>query len=253
MESVFAQKCRDYEYILIDGGSTDGSRDLIRENDTKITYWVSEPDKGIYAAMNKGIRAARGEYCLFLNSGDWLFDEEVVGYLKENTLTGSEVYYSFLPKNGTKDEFDTYPKELDLKFFVTGCINHQNSVIRRDYLYKFGLYNEKFRIMSDWHFALKAKYRDKIRFKYLDRPIAYYLGDGISADPKLSSLRAQERRKMLEDVFGDLGPTMIDYYFGYKESIYYDILQLGGGNKLFTFCLKAYRHLLRRIAASRHP
>ncbi|MDR2910496.1 MAG: glycosyltransferase [Bacteroidales bacterium] len=74
IESVVKQTFTDYEYIVIDGGSTDGSADIIKQHANKITYWVSEPDKGIYNAMNKGIRVAKGEYCLFLNSGDWLIN-----------------------------------------------------------------------------------------------------------------------------------------------------------------------------------
>jgi glycosyltransferase involved in cell wall biosynthesis len=70
IESVVNQTFRDYEYIIIDGGSTDGSVDVIKEYADKIDYWVSEPDKGIYNAMNKGVAAAHGEYTNFLNSGD---------------------------------------------------------------------------------------------------------------------------------------------------------------------------------------
>ena len=70
MESVFRQTCHDYEYIVIDGGSTDGSADLLRVSAGRIDYWVSEPDRGIYHAMNKGVARATGEYLLFLNSGD---------------------------------------------------------------------------------------------------------------------------------------------------------------------------------------
>ena len=78
IESVCSQTYRDYEWIVIDGGSTDGSRELIEENKSHIHYWVSEPDNGIYHAMNKGIAQAKGDYCQFLNSGDY--------YIAPNTL-----------------------------------------------------------------------------------------------------------------------------------------------------------------------
>ena len=69
-----AQTFKDFEYIIIDGGSTDGSKELIKQYGDKFSYWVSEKDNGIYHAMNKGIGIAKGEYLLFLNSGDWLFN-----------------------------------------------------------------------------------------------------------------------------------------------------------------------------------
>ena len=78
IDSVVSQSCHDYEYIVIDGGSTDGSVNVIKDNADNIDYWVSEKDDGIYNAMNKGIDHATGEYCLFLNSGDTLHDCEVI-------------------------------------------------------------------------------------------------------------------------------------------------------------------------------
>src|SRR6478735_1115877 len=74
IESVVSQSFKDFEYIIIDGGSTDGSKVLIEKYSESITYWVSEKDNGIYPAMNKGIQVANGEYLLFLNSGDWFYE-----------------------------------------------------------------------------------------------------------------------------------------------------------------------------------
>ena len=75
LESVFSQNFRNFEYLVIDGGSNDGSKELLEKNSEKINYWVSEPDKGIYNAMNKGISVAKGEYLIFLNSGDHFKNE----------------------------------------------------------------------------------------------------------------------------------------------------------------------------------
>ena len=70
IKSVLGQTCKDFEYIIIDGGSTDGSVEVIKKYASRIDYWVSEPDKGVYNAMNKGIRKATGDYLNFMNSGD---------------------------------------------------------------------------------------------------------------------------------------------------------------------------------------
>ena len=85
IDSVRIQKYTDFEYIIIDGGSTDGSLELIKENEGRINYWISEADKGVYNAMNKGILAAKGEYLLFLNGGDWFSNTESLGFLANNT------------------------------------------------------------------------------------------------------------------------------------------------------------------------
>ena len=78
INSVIAQTWKDFEWIIIDGGSTDGSKNLIEQYDKYITYWISESDKGIYNAMNKGIKIARGDYLQFLNSGDYFYNEKVI-------------------------------------------------------------------------------------------------------------------------------------------------------------------------------
>ena len=83
IESVIRQSFRDFEYIVIDGGSTDGSADILKEYDAQIDYWVSEPDKGIYNAMNKGIVQAKGEYLNFMNSGDYFYDNQVLQHVAD--------------------------------------------------------------------------------------------------------------------------------------------------------------------------
>ena len=84
IQSVINQTCQDFEFIIIDGGSTDGSVDIIKKYNDRINYWVSEPDKGIYNAMNKGILQAHGEYLNFMNSGDCFFDNEVLNKVNNN-------------------------------------------------------------------------------------------------------------------------------------------------------------------------
>src|SRR5690606_22317295 len=87
MQSVFNQTFTDYEYIVIDGGSTDGSKEYIEKHTNKLVYWVSEKDGGVYEAMNKGIIKATGEYCNFLNSGDYFWNNSVL----EKSLVHNEV------------------------------------------------------------------------------------------------------------------------------------------------------------------
>ncbi|MFT4805390.1 MAG: glycosyltransferase involved in cell wall biosynthesis, partial [Psychroserpens sp.] len=91
IESVVNQTSNDFEYIVIDGGSNDGSVDVIKEYEAKVSYWVSEVDKGIYHAMNKGILLAKGDYLEFLNSGDILVNETVIQKIIPELNVGVEI------------------------------------------------------------------------------------------------------------------------------------------------------------------
>ena len=103
ISSVIAQTFTDYEYIIIDGQSTDGSLEVIKQNANHINQWISENDHGIYNAMNKGLNLAKGEYCLFLNSGDSLYDSDVLQVLfsqsfTEDIISGGIELYSHTKK-----------------------------------------------------------------------------------------------------------------------------------------------------------
>ena len=87
IQSVINQTCHDYEFIIIDGGSSDGSVDVIRKYKENINYWVSEPDGGIFPAMNKGTRQAHGDYCIYMNSGDTFYDNNVLEKVKTCNYT----------------------------------------------------------------------------------------------------------------------------------------------------------------------
>ena len=115
-ESVVCQTWTDYEWIIIDGGSTDGSREFIEEHQDKFAYWCSEPDKGVYNAMNKGIAKAQGEYLNFMNSGDRFYDHQTLNEVfssgfQEDILYGNELQYNEM--NVIKD---LLPDNLTLHF-----------------------------------------------------------------------------------------------------------------------------------------
>lgn len=138
IESVVSQTYTDFEYIIIDGASTDGSVDIIKEYADRITYWVSEPDNGIYNAMNKGILKAKGEYLQFLNSGDWLTNNDVLKYVfdlrrDEDVLYGDE----FLFYNINKIVRKAYPQKLTFYDLFVGSISHEGSFYKDTYLISF--------------------------------------------------------------------------------------------------------------------
>lgn len=204
LESVAAQTNRNFEHIIVDGGSTDGSVDVIKEYESSVKQsvtihqstiqvkWVSEKDKGIYNAMNKGIRMAKGEYLLFLNSGDALENAEVVenfykADIKTDIATGIEK-----ETNGHL----IYPKkeeELSYSFFYDDTLMHQSTFIRRDAFERFGMYNEGNRIVSDWEWFFNAIMKRDASYEPLDFVVALFDGEGISNSKRVLQSHNEER------------------------------------------------------------
>ena len=135
MVSIANQTCKDFEYIVVDGASNDGSIDIIHQYEDCITHWVSEPDTGIYNAMNKGVKIAKGDYCLFINSGDELYNIKTIE--KINACDFDEDYVQGIISRTIKgrDVFINPPKNVTLGFYLYGQNNyHQASLIRRKML-----------------------------------------------------------------------------------------------------------------------
>ncbi len=161
IQSVVNQTFTDFEYIIIDGGSEDGSVEVIREYSDKITYWVSERDKGIYNGMNKGIAQAKGTYVNFMNSGDVFYRNDIletVNRLMDDSdfIIGKD--YNQNPKTG--EVFTTIlPTRISMAAFYMWTLPHQSAFIRRT-LFKNSPYDESLRIVADWKF-----YLDKIVYE----------------------------------------------------------------------------------------
>jgi len=200
MSSVFEQTLQEFEYIVIDGGSTDGSTEYIERHKDKIDYWVSEKDSGIYNAMNKGIKVATGEYMLFLNSGDWLYENTVLDKIADK-LSGCDVLYGNMVKvfpNG-KQLLDkgVNGNEITFKTFADGTLNHSSSLIKRDLFIKYGFYDENLKIVSDWKFFLITLGLNNAVIKYVDYSLSYFDMTGISNSN--IKLRNNERLKVLRE------------------------------------------------------
>ena len=154
IESVICQTFTDYEYIVIDGASTDGSVDVIKQYANKITYWVSEPDTGIYNAMNKGILQAKGEYCLFLNSGDWLVENNILEKVFSITFD-EDIVYGY-DKHVGSSKVKCYPEKWNFRVFLDDTLPHVASFIKRNLFYEVAFYNEENKAISDWEFFVLA-------------------------------------------------------------------------------------------------
>lgn len=195
IESVVHQSFTDYEYIIIDGGSNDGSVDWIKRCSDKLNYWVSEPDKGIYNAMNKGIRKATGEYCLFLNSGDQLTEPNILNQVFALPFSEDFVYGNTLYDNMCQ----SYPGKISLTYLISKSLPHQSTLIKKSLFESIGLYNEENRIISDWEFVLKAIHLHSCSYKYLSGiTISKLESPGISQQMKYIATRNAETEKVFK-------------------------------------------------------
>ena len=202
IESVIRQTYENYEYIVIDGGSTDGSVDVIKEYSDRINYWISEKDHGIYHAMNKGTMQAHGEYCIFLNSGDCFYDDAVLSSVanysnKEDVVVG---YAAVKQGNGIISPPPT--GEFTFYHLYSGSIPHQASFIRTELLRKYP-YDESLKISSDWKFFVQALIIDNCSIRYLDVFVVRYDTNGIS------SVNPQLMRREKETIMSTMFPPRV--------------------------------------------
>ena len=213
IESVVNQTCRDFEYIIIDGGSTDGSVDVIKRYADNIDYWVSEPDKGIYNAMNKGVAVAKGEYCLFMNSGDCLYNESVIERVNELVDFNSDIIAGDVARNGGICDS---PNEITGVFMVKSALCHQTSFIKTETLRRLP-YDESLKIVSDWKHMFQLLVIANGSYQHVKVVICEYDTTGFSAINW--QVLADER----EQVLSELLPSLVrkDYQvFLQNEEIY---------------------------------
>lgn len=200
IESVVAQTSADFEYIVIDGGSTDGSTEVIRRYEDKITYWVSEPDRGIYHAMNKGILQATGEYCHFLNSGDYLVDKDVTERMLDQMPECSILYGNKIREiNGKLVTEKSYAgRPITLLDMYRSTIFHASAYIKRSLFDQYGLYDESLKMVSDWKFYLITVGLHNESAVYRDIDVVWFDTKGISSTD--TALDQRERAQVLQQV-----------------------------------------------------
>jgi glycosyltransferase involved in cell wall biosynthesis len=210
IESVISQTSKDFEYIIIDGASTDGSKEVIEKYADKITYWVSEKDKGLYNAQNKGLLKASGDYCQFLNSGDCLVKNDVVEKMLDKLPAGCSIFYgNMLKKLKTGKIYrDRGPsRKISMLTFYRATINHSSAFIKRSLFEKYGLYDESLKIVADWKFYLIAVGINNETVQHINIDVSLFDMSGISNVN--TELDKAERRKVLENYL--LPHVLADY------------------------------------------
>ncbi|MCD6067582.1 MAG: glycosyltransferase [Bacteroidetes bacterium] len=199
MASILGQSFRDFEYIVIDGGSKDGSTDVIEKYKDKLSYWISEKDGGIYNAQNKGWKKANGEYCLFLNSGDFLASPDVLEKVFASKPTEDIVYGNMYINWGPNTTLGEMPDTITFEQMLLDTIWHPVSFIKREVLNACGGYNENYKMVADYAFFFKAVVVKNVSTRHTPVPIAVFNTEGLSSKPEKKQQELLERQDVLRE------------------------------------------------------
>ncbi len=196
IDSIVPQTFKDFEWIVIDGGSTDGSKELIERFSDHMSFWVSEPDKGIYNAMNKGIKVAKGEYVNFMNSGDCFAKDTVLEEVFINPHS-ADVLYGYMTRDTIDGEYVNLPlmkKKLSWMDFYHDGLPHQSSFIKRELFEKYGYYDESLKAVSDWVYFVKVFVYNHSTYEFIPLKISVYLSGGVSDVVGLKEREIESRK-----------------------------------------------------------
>ena len=216
-DSVLSQSCLDYEYIVIDGGSTDGTVEIIKEFEPKFDgrmHWISEKDNGIYDAMNKGVKLSKGEYLNFMNSDDTYASEALIKTKNEieNNKYQPGVYYGITRcVNSNKEEINIIRRNHQFLKYVT--INHQACFVHKSIFELYGLFDLSYKICADYNFFLLL-YKNNVNFFSMDIIIVNYFQNGLS---RLQINKTNEENELIKYKHGYSDKwDLISYRIKYK-------------------------------------
>ena len=247
--SVINQTYRDFQYIVIDGNSTDGSRDVLEKYDKYIDKWISEPDSGIYNAMNKGAYFANGEYLLFLNSGDYLYNKNSLENLFKNNFHEDIVSCSLYTYSKKNICVQTPPRKISLYTFIDGSsLAHPSTLISKKIFLQVGGYNEDSKIVSDWIFFIEALIINNC--SYISFPkiiLSSFNCFGVS------STSTEQRLLEVQKYLGGKFPRIIEDYMSLKEEfISNSIYWIVSRSNFFKFLLIVPFKIINRVLRLRN-
>ena len=221
--SVMEQTYKDIEYIVIDGGSNDGTVDILKKYDDFISYWCSEPDEGIYYAINKGINIATGDYVQIIGSDDCLFDKDTIKNVVESMNEDTDIFSAARYEVSEKYMCQVLTGNDSAKKMVKGRLPwmpHTSVFARKEYMKKH-LFDTSYKIAADYKFLLEAYMDTNVKFQYVNYPVAYFSLGGISNQG--NDLQRQENERLFREL-------------NLKE--YFNIEQIDCGTKLWKKTIK---------------
>jgi glycosyltransferase involved in cell wall biosynthesis len=226
LESVVGQTCQDFEYVVIDGGSTDGSREVIMEHQERLAYWCSEPDRGIYNAMNKGVAHATGDYCLFLNSGDYLYNKDVVKEVLPELDGRFDIVYGRIK---IEDSYGNvafpkkeYKHDANAILLIKISISHQSIFFKREIIGN-NPYDENYQVIADKKLLYECYFNQNCTFHHIPTVISVFKLGGVSGTQackdEIDALNIKTFPKRLVDDISLLDPELL-YLWGQIPTSY---------------------------------
>jgi glycosyltransferase involved in cell wall biosynthesis len=208
IKSVLEQDYPNVEYIVIDGASTDNTISLIKKHQSHISKVISEPDNGIYSAMNKGIDMATGDFIFFLNANDAFYNEKVISsiFSKFTEDKESEIIYGDIitvdKKSNTKN-INRFSK-VSKRFLIRNTICHQAIFAKTELFRKYGLFNTRYKIAADYDWILRMLITHRIKSRYIQEIISYFSLDGVSAKEHYKKMASLEHKEIATRFFGPM-------------------------------------------------
>ena len=209
--SVINQDFDNFEFIIIDGGSTDGTIEVIQKYQDKITSWISEPDKGIYDAMNKGIKIAKGDYVYFLGGDDLLYITSVLKIVSSRLTDKNKIYYGNVLFKTRNILYDGKFSALKL---ATRNISHQSIFYPREIFDNYS-FDTKYKIFADYELNLKLYGNSYFSFAHMPITVALFNDEGSSGSNVLDSYFERDRLEIIKNNF----PYWIYLYRIYRSKI----------------------------------
>ena len=203
IQSVINQDYKNIEYIIIDGGSTDGTIDIIKKYEDQLAYWISESDNGIYDAMNKGILKATGNLVGIINADDYYLPGAMKAVVNHTKASTADIFYggTNIVERDCNEIFVRKSTTQDWKLYAKMSIPHPSTFVKRT-IYMENLYPTNFRIAGDYYFFLKSKL-DKKKFEHIDTLLVHMRDGGVSAADK--RLTKRETMIVKKELLGALG------------------------------------------------
>jgi glycosyltransferase involved in cell wall biosynthesis len=198
-QSICAQSFEDLEWIVIDGGSTDGTLEILREYEDSIDCLISEQDSGIYNAMNKGAAKASGHYLIFMNGGDRFACSDALLFASQ--AQGAQMLYGDVYLGGQSSDVETHPDVIESGYMLRKMIPHQATFYERATFEAVGGYDESFKIAGDYDLYARLFEVEQISHYHIPHPIAIFDLEGISNGMNFRSLRKQENHQIRKRYF----------------------------------------------------